>query len=364
MALATISVAVAACFGCRRAASEISSARSPLPEAAGLVRLKVLELPGGAPGIGFDDLRYSSSIDEVLVPAGRSGRLDLVRPRTLEVRAIPGFSEVSAYSGGHDDGVTSADVGFGSIFATDRTNQRLSVIDPKSYTVTASIPLAQHPDYVRVVDAKRQVWVTQPDADQIEVFSLGAGARYLSHSGTISVEGGPESLAVDRARSRAYTHLWRGRTAVIDLTSRAIVSRWDNGCHASRGIALDVACGKLVSACAEGKLTVVDLASERLVSELLVGGGVDVIDFEPEKRHVYVPSGKTATLVVARLATDGTLIEIGRVATAPGAHSVVSDRQGKIYVSDPVRGSLLIFRDELGAPSRWSSDRSHTLLKN
>ena len=36
-----------------------------------------VKLPDDAPGIGFDDLRYSSTLRRVLVPAGRSGRLDL-----------------------------------------------------------------------------------------------------------------------------------------------------------------------------------------------------------------------------------------------------------------------------------------------
>ena len=49
-------------------------------------------LPGAAPGIGFDDLRYSATLARILVPAGRSGQ---VRPRGPLVRAtstVGGFS--------------------------------------------------------------------------------------------------------------------------------------------------------------------------------------------------------------------------------------------------------------------------------
>src|SRR5262249_6661273 len=42
-------------------------------------------LPSGNAGIGFDDLRYSSTLHRVLVPAGRTGTLDLVDPDTLAV---------------------------------------------------------------------------------------------------------------------------------------------------------------------------------------------------------------------------------------------------------------------------------------
>src|SRR5438552_17597143 len=63
-------------------------------------------LPDGSPGIGFDDLRYSATLRRVLVPAGRSGALDLIDPDTLNVVSIGGFGSVAAYTGGHEDGPT------------------------------------------------------------------------------------------------------------------------------------------------------------------------------------------------------------------------------------------------------------------
>ena len=65
-----------------------------------------VSLPDAAPGIGFDDLRYSAALHRVLVPAGRTGTLDLVDPDSLAVTSIPGFGTVAAYSGDHDDGFT------------------------------------------------------------------------------------------------------------------------------------------------------------------------------------------------------------------------------------------------------------------
>jgi len=53
---------------------------------------KPLPLPGGQSGIGFDDMGFAPSIHKVLVPAGRSGNLDLIDPDTKQVTAIGGFS--------------------------------------------------------------------------------------------------------------------------------------------------------------------------------------------------------------------------------------------------------------------------------
>src|SRR5689334_12639841 len=51
-----------------------------------------IALPGGAGGIGFDDLAYDTSLGKVIVPAGATGNLDLIDPANLQVQPISGFS--------------------------------------------------------------------------------------------------------------------------------------------------------------------------------------------------------------------------------------------------------------------------------
>jgi len=63
---------------------------------------------------------FAPSSHIVLVPAGRSGNLDLIDPVTKQVTAIGGFSSRTSFGGGHGQGVTSADEGRGFLFATDR----------------------------------------------------------------------------------------------------------------------------------------------------------------------------------------------------------------------------------------------------
>src|SRR5215471_7450583 len=117
-------------------------------------------MPSGDSGIGFDDLRYSSALHRVLVPAGRTGTLDLVDPDTLAVTSIPGFGTVASYSGGHDDGPTSVDEGNGVLYVTDRTAGKLDVVDPAAGRIVSSVALGSGPDYVRFVKTTNEVWVT------------------------------------------------------------------------------------------------------------------------------------------------------------------------------------------------------------
>jgi hypothetical protein len=322
---------------------------SPAAQPASQPRVTPLALPDGTGGIGFDDLRYDPTLGRLLVPAGRTGNLDLVDPQTLVVTAIGGFSAQQRFGGGHDEGTTSVDAGHGLLFAIDRTAMRLDVVDPAAGTIIASARLASSPDYVRYVAASSEVWVTEPDHEQIEVFTLPDG-KAPAHAAAIAVQGGPESLVIDTQRRRAYTHLWNGATVAIDLTSRTIVAQWQNGCDGSRGIALDERRGFLFAGCAEGKAVVLDVDHDgRQLASLRVGAGVDVIDYNPTLAHLYLPGASSATMAIVGVSGSGDLLLLGTAATVPGAHCVAADAHGDAWVCDPDHGQLLRMSDPFPA---------------
>jgi hypothetical protein len=321
-------------------------APSPSAAPAGGAPSAEIALPEGAPGIGFDDLRYAPELDRVLVPAGRSGRVDLVAPGSNAVTAIGGFSSAPTFAGGHDFGVTSTDAGAGVLFATDRTTRLLAVIDPASRKIVGSVKLGASPDYVRWVAPTREVWVTEPDSDRIEVFTVPGGPDPIPvHAATIAVEGGPESLVIDATRGRAYTHLWKGFTKVIDLKSRAIVATWPNGCAGSRGIDLDEKRGLLFAGCSEGKAVVLDVATGAIRSSLANGSGVDVIAYSAGVGHLYLPGASSKTMAFLGVSAKGELSLLGTVPTAAGAHCAAVDASGNVYVCAPDRGKILAFHD-------------------
>lgn len=302
-------------------------------------------LPDGRPGIGFDDLRFSAGYG-VLVPAGRSGNLDLVDPSTRTVTSVGGFSMEPLHFAGHDQGATSADAGGGFLFVTDRTARIIDVVDPATRQIVASAPVAASPDYVRWVAPTGEVWVSEPDAEQLELFTLAGGAP--AHAALIAIPGGPESLVIDPTRGRAYTHLWSGGSVSVDVRTRAVVAQWSNGCGGSRGIALDERRGLLFAGCAEGRGTVADVAAGALVATLDVPAqGVDVIDYSPLLGHLYLAGQTNATLAIVGVSASGQLSLLGSEPTAGGAHCVAADDRGNAYVCDPDNGDLIVVGDAL-----------------
>ena len=314
--------------------------------------MEPLALPNGEGGIGFDDLRFSPELHRVVVPAGRSGRLDLIDPETRAVDAISGFSSSSS-ARGHSQGTTSADAGEGLLFASDRTRGTLNVVDPSTKQIVAQAKLGGGPDYVRWVAPLGEVWVTEPDEEAIEIFRLERKSPpRLTRAGKIEARDGPESLEIDVRRRRAYANTWHDSTLALDLESRRIVARWTNGCKRARGLALDAERGFVFVGCEEGKAVALDVEHDgKILGRAATGKGVDVIAFGARLSHLYVPAADSANLTVVGVRARGDLEVLGTVSTAPDAHCVTADDAGNAYVCDPRKGRLLVFRDSY-PPSR------------
>jgi hypothetical protein len=303
-----------------------------------------LALPDGAGGIGFDDLRYDRGLDLLLIPAGRTGNLDLIAPSSGAVTPIPGFTKVARYDSGHGQSVTSVDVGEGMLFATDRDALKLSVIDAKTRKLVAQAALASAPDYVRYVAPTHEVWVTEPGKKRIEVFSLAKNVP--THAAFIDAPGGPESLAIDVGRGRAYTHKWKDSTMAIDVKSRAIIATWPAGCGDPRGIWIDEPRGFLLVGCEDGTATALDVAHDgRLLGKVKSGSGVDIIAYDAKRAHLYLPGDESATMAIIGVSPKGELTVLRTVPTVKDAHCVTTDEQGHAYVCDPHKGQLLIVDD-------------------
>lgn len=305
-----------------------------------------IALPSASPGIGFDDLQFGRTLGKILAPAARSGNLDLVDVDTAEITVIPGFSASDQYAGGHDFGTTSAVEGpGGTILATDRTTDEVHVVDPASKTIVATAKTAAHPDYVRWVEATGEAWLTEPDVGQIEIFSVSKDAPpTLTSVATIAVAGGPESLAIDATRGRAYTSSFIGSTYAVDLASRAVVETWTNGCKLSLGLALDEKRGFAFIGCPEGKAVTLDVANGgATLSTATTGGGVDIVAYGESTGHLYVPSPNDKTLAILGVSGAGELTELGVVEGA-GA-GVTADDRNQAWVTDPANGALIRIHD-------------------
>jgi hypothetical protein len=302
-------------------------------------------LPGGSAGVGFDDMRFSATLAQLLVPAGRTGDLDLIDPSTELITSVAGFSAEATYSGDSTFGVTSADEGNDVIYATDRTSSTLASINPAVKMIGATLKLASTPGYVRYVSTTSEIWVSEPDAKQVEVVApTGAdGGAGLSHVMNIGVAGA-ESLEVDDTNALAFTNAPTS-TVAIDIETHKVSGTWPNGCTTAKGLAVDPLHGFVLVACNEGKLVVLNEQSGAMLGSVNTGAGVDRIAYDIQRSRAYVPSPAAAAMDVIVLSAKGVPTLAGSVLATPDAHCAVTPGAGEVFVCSPARGEVVFLFD-------------------
>jgi hypothetical protein len=326
---------------CAPASGSQSTGSTPTVDAGAIP----VSLPGGASGIAFDDMRFSPTLAAILVPAGRTGNLDLMDPSSEAVSSIGGFS--SSASGGSTTayGVTSADEGNGTVYATDRTSRTLAAIDAHTKTIEASLMLASTPGYVRYAAATNEVWVSEPDANQLEIASLhGAdGGPGLTSAATVAV-GGAESLEIDSANMMAFTNK-ANATIAVSLSKRSVIGTWPNGCTTARGIAIDPVQGWVIVACEEGMIVTLSEKTGAMLGVMNTGAGIDRIAYDSARERAYVPSPAASSMTVVGFNAKGVPTSLGSVDSPSDAHCAVTPGDGEVFVCAPSKGEIVFLFD-------------------
>jgi DNA-binding beta-propeller fold protein YncE len=303
-------------------------------------------LPGGPGEVRMDFIAYDAAARRLWVPAGNTGRVDVIDVETGGVRAIEGFAtaEIEAHGGRRVVGPSSVAVGDGVVYVGNRGDRGICAIDPTAMRVTGCATVTSKPDALALVPEAHQLWVTTPDEKTITVLAVDGTAAPVP-AGTITLEGEPECSALDHARGVFYTNLEDlDRTVAIDVASHAVTATWQPGCGEAgpRGLALDAERGFLFVACTDHVATLDVAHGGAVLATLPTGARLDDVTYAPDRAMLYVASGADATLRFVHVDAHGGLTVVASVATATGARNAVHDADGRAYVTDSAGGRILI----------------------
>jgi len=316
-----------------------------------------ISLPGGPP-VGMDYLTYDRDTNRVWVPAGNTGKVDVIDLATLKVTAIGDFATAPPRRPGRPRmGPSSATVGEGVVWIGNRGNNQLSGYDAKTLAARGVIQLPAMPDGLAYSKTTHELWATTPGDKTITITSVDG--RIPAPLTTIKLDGAPEGYAVDDARALFYTNFEdKDRTLVIDIKTRKVVSNWPAGCgvEGPRGLALDATRRWLFVACTNG-LETLDLEhGGKVLGRIATGAGVDNPAYDPARRLLFIASGADGEMVMAHVDDGGVPRKIASVPTAKGARNPVLDARGNVYVEDSSGGRLLVVEPTppTGAPPAGS----------
>jgi DNA-binding beta-propeller fold protein YncE len=295
---------------------------------------RVIELPGAADNIDFDDIVYSPALQRVLVPARESG-LYLIEPDSGNATRVQ-----------RSGSVASADEGRGLLFLADRSGGTISVVDAADGRPLSSISTMSAPDYVRYISTTGELWVTEPEASPsgIEIFAVDEGAvPGLRQVAFIPVPEGPEGFTSSATRQMAYTHAGSDLVA-IDVASRTVTARWPTGCDGTHGFPrIAERLGVVLASCAsDGAVSLLDLDGGRQLGRHEVGGGEALPAYSDRTGHFYVRADPGTAIATLQPSDEG-LTLVRQVEVPQVGHCLTADDHGHYWTCDAANGTVLRF---------------------
>jgi len=209
----------------------------------------------------------------------------------------------------------------GRIYASATNANQVAVIDPSALTVVATIPGGDYPDGLAYAPEVGKLYVSDEHGKTDTVID----AQTNQVVATIPLRGEAGNTQYDRASQRIFVAVHSGHLVAIDPTTDTVVGRYElPGCSEPHGLAIDADRRIAFVACqGNARLVVVDMTTMRVTSTHDVGGGPDVLAYDPSLSQLYVAAESGP--LVAFVADDAGVREIARGTAGPNAHSVAVD---------------------------------------
>lgn len=309
--------------------------------------LQSIALPGGAGGpVVMDYIAYDRANKRVWVPAGNTGKVDVIEMASGLVSPIDGLATQELERNGKKRtvGPSSATVGDGVVFVGNRGDFTVCAFEAQSLKKGACAKIDSMPDGLAYVASAKEVWVTTPRDKSLSVLDA-SNPEALVLKTKMTFDGEPEGFAVDDARGLFYTNLEdKDRTLAIDIKTHQVTKTWLPACgeDGPKGLSHDHALNFLFVACAD-KVKVLDAGHDgKILSAIETGAGVDNIDYVEARHQLFVAAAKAAKLTVAMVDPQGRLKAQAVVTTANGARNAVATEEGAAYLTCAPEAKILV----------------------
>lgn len=237
---------------------------------------QVTGMPGGTHGIAISHAAGLGYTDD-----GRAGQAVAFSLRNLKV--------VKRLAAAPDSDAVTIDPTSGHVFVVDGDPGLLTVIDPASDRVVATVHVGSKLEF-----------------------------PVAGHNGKVYVNG-VEKREIYR----------------IDTATNQVDASWPiPQCEAPHGLAIDIATHRLFSSCENGRLMVVNADSGATVAALPIGQGTDAAAFDPVRKLVFSSNGMDGTLSVIREVDANTFVPAGTVKTVLSARTMsVDPDSGRLFLA-------------------------------
>src|SRR5258706_7714586 len=222
-----------------------------------------------------------------VVPGSGRGYTDEGRTGTADSFDLKTLKALKTVKADDDADAIVFDPASGHLFVVDSDPGKITVIDPKTDTVIATL------------DGGGKLEIGAAD---------GSGKVYIN---------GEEKQEILR----------------VDTKTNTVDARWPiPSCTSPHGLAVDAKSRRLFASCENNVLVVIDADSGKQLAELPIGSRTDGAAFDPGTRRAFSSNGDGTVTVIGET-TPNSFVSLGSVPTMRGARTMTLDpKTGRLYL--------------------------------
>ena len=311
-----------------------------------LRQVTTIDLPG-PPGRRFDYLTIDDEGRQLFSAHLAAGLLHVIDLRNNTVVAsvsdVPGVEGVAYIGEGR------------KVYTSNWYENKIGVVDLGQMKVVKKIPTEAKPDGIAYAAPFHKAYVSDERAKAVAVIDTRED-RAITMLRFDSETGVPQ---YDHVARKVYVNLQdQNVLAVVDPSTDTVVGRYPvAGCQGNHGMAIDPERRRAFLSC-EGNdvLVVFNLETNKVIAQLPMAKGADVVQFDPGLGRIYVACGSGA-ISVFQMDDPDRFHKIEDVRVPKKVHSLVVDvRTHRVYApAEEVDGRpvarMLVFEAVLGPSS-------------
>lgn len=273
----------------------------------------------GAPD-RWDLLSYDADSGRVYIAHG--DRVTVVDGHSGEV-----IGNVEGYSGG-THGVAIAP-GSGRGYTDDGRAGTAGSFDLKTLKSLKTIKADDDADAIVMDPSSGHIFVVDSDPGRITVINPKTDTVIATLEG-----GGKLEIGAADGKGKVYVNGEAQREILrIDTKSNAIDARWPiSSCDSPHGLAVDAESRRVFSSCENNVMVVVDADNGKQIAQLPIGSRTDGAAFDPSSKRAFSSNGDGTLSVIAEQSPNS-FVALGTVPTLRGARTMTLDpTTGRLYL--------------------------------
>ncbi|UAY51252.1 YncE family protein [Ferruginibacter albus] len=197
----------------------------------------------------------------------------------------------------------------------------VTVFDLTSFKILKQVPTDQNPDAIMYDGFSKKIITCNGRGKNLSIIDPQTDTVVA----TIALEGKPEEAVSDDA-GKLYVNLEdKSEIAEVDITANKVLQRWAiTPGESPTGLAFDKKTKRLFAGCDNQLLIVLDAVTGKVITKLPIGDECDGTAFDPTLKYIFASCGD-GTLTVISEESENEFKIVDKVATKKGARTITID---------------------------------------